>query len=281
MRLWAIVAVLAGLGLTQAAGASPSPAIPGSAPSAPSPEKRAEAEQFAVNNSLSALYHEFGHLFIDQFQLPILGHEEDAADAISTLLLLKENSDQSAEVSYDTVDGYFMSSDLYGEAEGGNVDFADEHALDVQRAYEMACLLVGGNPAEFEGLADDVGLGAERIEACGDEYATAQRGWDAMMAAHLRNGGPEGAAITVVYEPAGTIFGQVATLLKARRVLEQVADAVRGQFVLKSPVTLRAKLCDAENAFYNGEAGEITLCYEYARFYYDLIFDPARLGFEE
>jgi hypothetical protein len=281
MRLWAILAVVAGLGLAQAAAAPPTP-VPAAGPDAlPSADKRAEAEQFAVNNTLSALYHEFGHLFIDQFRLPILGHEEDAADAISTLLLLKQNSDQAAEVSYDTVDGYFMSSDLYGEADAGNVDFSGEHALDVQRAYEMACLLVGGNPAEFEGLADDVGLGAERIEACGEEYATAQRGWDSMMAAHLRNDGPEGAAITIVYEPADAMFSEVAALLKGRAVLEQVAATVRRQFVLKAPVTLRATLCDEENAFYNGEAGEITFCYEYARFYYDLIFDPARLGLEE
>ena len=162
MRLWTILAMVAGLGFAQAAAAAPASVQPGSPPPVPSPEKRAEAEQFAVNNTLSALFHEFGHLFIDQFELPILGHEEDAADAISTLLLLKQNTDQAAEVSYDTVDGYFMSSDLYGEVDAGNVDFTDEHALDVQRAYEMACLLVGGNPAEFEGLADDVGLGQQQ-----------------------------------------------------------------------------------------------------------------------
>lgn len=241
----------------------------------PGPELRAEAAQFAVNNTLSALYHEFGHLFIDQFQLPILGREEDAADAIATLMLLRDGSEASAVVSYDTVDGYFLSSQLYGEENGGN-DLSDQHALDVQRAYQMACLLVGGNPAQFEGLAEQIGFEAERIEACGIEYELARRGWSRMMAGHLRGlGSGGGAAITFHYGPASGALGDIAALLKSRRVLEHVSDKVTRQFLLARPATVRAIQCDEENAFYDPHADEITICYEYARFYYDLIASPA------
>ena len=39
-----------------------------------------QAEAFAANNSLFFIYHEVGHLLIDQLALPVLGKEEDAAD---------------------------------------------------------------------------------------------------------------------------------------------------------------------------------------------------------
>lgn len=237
-----------------------------------------QAEQFAINNSLSALYHEFGHLFIDQFQLPILGREEDAADAIATLLLLRENTDEATIISYDTVDGYFMSSALYGESIADSHDFADQHGLDVQRAYQMACLLVGGNPEQFEGLAEDIGLEAERIEACGAEFELAQRGWARMMIGHLRGNRTAGAAITTIYDPPSPALQPIADLLKSSRVLERVAETVTREFVLLRPATIRATLCDEDNAFYDPDLSEITICYEYAKFYSDMLLDPESAG---
>ena len=46
--------------------------------------QNAEADAYATNNAVSALYHELGHLFVDQFELAILGGEEGVADAIAT-----------------------------------------------------------------------------------------------------------------------------------------------------------------------------------------------------
>lgn len=241
----------------------------------------AEAEAYAVNNAYSALYHEFGHLFVDQYELPILGGEEYIADAIATLFLLKADDDASVTISYDTVDGYLKSSELYGETDPGTVDFNDAHGLDVQRAYQMTCLLVGGAPEDYGDLADQVGLDEERQDACADEFDTATRGWDKLMAGHLRAGGSAGARLSVVYETGTGEYGKVEDLLKRDKVLETVAAAVEAEFVLTRPATLKATTCGEENAFYDPDTSEVSICYEYVQFYYDLIADPDNAGMDD
>ena len=235
-------------------------------------------EGFAVNNSYSALYHEFVHLFVDQFQLPILGNEEYVADAIATLLILAETGDAAYDISFDTVDGYLRSSEIFGVAELDEVDFNDEHGMDQQRAAQMTCLLVGGDPENYAALAEQMGMEAERQEGCAGEYDQATRGWDAMMKNFLRGDKPEGAKLSVAYEEAGGDYQAIADLLKKEKVLETIAAVVSNEFALVKPATLKATTCDEENAFYDPETCEVTLCYEYAQFYYDMIADPENAG---
>jgi len=42
---------------------------------------------FTDNNLLAIFYHELGHAVIHQMGVPIFGQEEDAADALSILLI--------------------------------------------------------------------------------------------------------------------------------------------------------------------------------------------------
>jgi hypothetical protein len=45
-----------------------------------SQQQRVERVEFVVGNTLVLLLHEIGHVLISEFQLPVLGREEDAAD---------------------------------------------------------------------------------------------------------------------------------------------------------------------------------------------------------
>lgn len=246
----------------------------------PTAEKRAEAEAFAVNNAIATLYHEFGHLFVDQFELPVLGREEDVADTIATLMLLGDESETAIQVSLDTVDGYFMTSKIYGEELSEDVDFSDEHGLDAQRAYQMTCLLVGGDPDNFGDLAAEVGLDAERQEFCVEDYEGAAESWRRLMDGHRRLKPSGGAAIEVIYEDGGKKYEAMVDLLKRERVLERVVKTVADQFILQRPAALRGTLCGEENAYYDEDIGEVWICYEYVQFFYDLIADPENAGMD-
>ena len=70
----------------------------------------------------------------------------------------------------------------------------------------------------------------------------------------------------------------IADLIKKEKVLETVAAVVTHEFVLAKPATLKGAICDEENAFYDPETSEVTLCYEYAQLYYDMIADPENAG---
>ncbi len=236
-------------------------------------------DSFAISNAYGALYHEFGHLFVDQFQLPLLGNEEYAADAIATLMILKFGGDAAYDISFDTVDGYLRSAEIFGAEKLDEVDFNAEHGMDQQRAAQMTCLLVGGNPADFADLANQMGMDQERQDGCSAEYEQARSGWDQLVRAHLRGDGPEGAAITVSYEDAGK-YAPIAKLLEANKVLETVASVVSAAYRLEKPAALRAAQCGEENAFYDPADGSVTLCYEYVQLYYDMIADPQNAGLD-
>ena len=45
--------------------------------------------EFMVGNALFFLFHETGHMLVSEFELPVLGKEEDAVDTLSSLLLLE------------------------------------------------------------------------------------------------------------------------------------------------------------------------------------------------
>src|SRR3954453_16695765 len=57
------------------------------------PQQRDQLIEFIIGNTLFTLTHELGHAVISEFQLPVIGREEDAADAFATLALLHVGSD--------------------------------------------------------------------------------------------------------------------------------------------------------------------------------------------
>lgn len=261
------------------------------------------AEDFAINNVTTSLYHEFGHLLIDQFEWPVLGREENAADTIMTMLLVDEGEDAAA-IAADAVRGYMRSSARYRETVPANHDFRGEHELEVQRGFLMACLLVGADRETYLPLAEEIELGENRTDACREDARLAERSWSALKdhvaaegSGDLRRnrraddededdeededenpGGPLGATIHVQYDDPGDKYRPIADLMKERRLLETVAAKLMARFPLKRDVTLKATLCDDDDAYYDGRSNEITLCYEYTQFYYDLIADPEHAG---
>src|SRR5436853_4994275 len=59
------------------------------------PQQRKDLIEFVTGNMLFALLHELGHAHIQEMGLPVLGREEDAADAYAVTALLKVATDAS------------------------------------------------------------------------------------------------------------------------------------------------------------------------------------------
>src|SRR3954447_6610866 len=119
--------------------------------------ERERVVEFVAGNALFTLGHELGHAVISEFNLPVLGREEDAADSFATLALLHVGTDFTHRVLVDAARGLL----LIGEREmrmGVAPAFYDEHGLDQQRAYTIVCLMVGSNPAAFRDLAQRANL---------------------------------------------------------------------------------------------------------------------------
>ncbi|WP_371229102.1 DUF4344 domain-containing metallopeptidase [Roseovarius sp. 2305UL8-3] len=125
-------------------------------------------EAFVASNLIATLYHELGHVLIDQMGLPVLGQEEDAADVLSVLMIDAFFEEELAvSIAIDTAFGFYES------AEDDAPAFWDVHGPDLQRYYTTVCLFYGANPDEREDIAQDMGLPEDRAESCEEEFELA------------------------------------------------------------------------------------------------------------
>lgn len=227
-------------------------------------DQAAEAMDFAMHDATFTLYHEIGHLLVGELGLPVLGKEEDAADALAAILLLNDTSDEveAFNTLIDSADGWYFNA-VKSTGEGVDaLSYYDEHSLDIQRAYAMVCMMVGFNPEEFGETADIYEIDKDQQEACAFTYQQAADSWVTLLAPHEVQDKP-GAEISIIYEDAGEFSG-FADELKSRQVLEKAAELIQASFVLPRPVTFRAALCGEANAYYSPADGEIRYCYELA-----------------
>jgi hypothetical protein len=90
----------------------------------------------------------------------VLGKEEDAADAISTVLLLSVPNGAQYAASAAS-----FWADFSGRQEPpAVVEFADQHSLDLQRAFDILCWTAGSSQLSYEEVAELEALPSSRLE---------------------------------------------------------------------------------------------------------------------
>ncbi len=126
------------------------------------------------------LFHEIGHALVDLWNIPVLGREEDAVDGFSTIFMTAFVPD-GGQIALWGADFF----DYLGRHEGrfGRSDFADEHSLDPQRAYSIACWVYGSNPKKYGGLANVIPR--ERLVRCPAEYRSLRKAWFKFLKPHV------------------------------------------------------------------------------------------------
>jgi hypothetical protein len=123
--------------------------------------------------------HEIGHALVDVLDIPVTGREEDAVDDLAGLILLQAEAEDAA-----------FAAMLQFASLSENVDelaFWDEHSLDEQRFYSVACLIYGSDPETYGFLVGDDMLPGERAERCPEEFERKDRAWTALLEPHFRN----------------------------------------------------------------------------------------------
>lgn len=135
----------------------------------------------AVNDFIFA--HEFAHALIANFELPVLGKEEDAADSIATALLLHVPG--GAEYASDAAE--FWADFSSRQEPPALADYADAHSLDLQRAFDVLCWVAGSSKTSFEEVAELEVLPASRLETCPSEYGQLVSSIEAELKPHLKH----------------------------------------------------------------------------------------------
>jgi len=125
-----------------------------------------------------AVAHELGHAVIQVFKLPVLGREEDAADQFAAMLFLTHNRPNPVLGAAREFEHASRSTRLDREALG------DDHALDGQRAANLACWLYGFDSETYADVAQS--LPALRLVNCTAEYYGMVAAWTRLLSQYRR-----------------------------------------------------------------------------------------------
>jgi hypothetical protein len=128
------------------------------------------------------LYHEVGHALVANYDLPIVGREEDAVDSLAAVISLAfiEGGDQLA---FSAAELWIASAD---SREVEEEDFWDAHSLDLQRFTAIVCWLVGSNPEANADLIADFEFDEERVAGCELDFEQQVNAWETLLAPYMR-----------------------------------------------------------------------------------------------
>jgi hypothetical protein len=236
-------------------------------PAADEEESDPVADYF-VGNLLFIFYHELGHGLIHKLDLPVLGREEDAADQLATLMLMDAGSDAVGGEPVLTAALGWLDSWKKREGETDSSDYFDEHSLDYQRYANIVCLVYGSDPENYGNLVEEWDLPEDRAERCPGDYSSAVSSWDAVMKdvwVTEENPAPAGnKSFTLEVQPAASDETRaIAEYVADQKVFDALVENMNENLILPSPIKIVARDCGEENAFYNPETSEITMCYEW------------------
>ena len=140
-------------------------------------------EEATEDALMHTVFHEFAHAAIAMYDIPVLGREEDAADALANVMLI-EFFEQGQEIALSAADLFDLESDDREVLEDD--DFSGEHSLDDQRYFSLLCHIYGSNPEKYSSIEKQGILPPERADMCIDEYQQISASWITLLTPYLR-----------------------------------------------------------------------------------------------
>ncbi|VAW24309.1 hypothetical protein MNBD_ALPHA11-2143 [hydrothermal vent metagenome] len=231
--------------------------------------------RYVINNSLFTIYHEVGHLLVDKLDWPVLGREEDIADNFATYILLSQRRRSFQQALKDAALGWKLEDQFYG-GERDESDYYAVHSLDLQRAFQIVCMMVGQDRDTFYSTAQEWGIDRRRQATCRDDYQQISRSIERLIKSNPENSLQ--AKVSIDYERAGADLSLAYKTLRDSRLLESVAEDLSDNFGLSADIKITASRCEEANAFYDEDTSEIIMCYELLQDYFTTIERYNRLN---
>mgnify|MGYP003385860802 CR=1 FL=1 len=224
---------------------------------------------FMLANLEFTLLHEFGHMLIEELELPVLGMEEDAADRIATIGMMRAHSQEAPEKAipwlFSVAGGWYTEWELKDEAQEKLI-YWDNHGLDIQRFHNIVCLVFGDNADMLESLIDTEFLPFERAMSCEYEYKQALHAvnWSQTNYGQNTSSDLKTDTVKVVYEePHSEQNKAILELLKASALVEKSAERLSNRFKLPRPIRIEFSNCSSgPDAYWHAPTASVYICYE-------------------
>jgi len=119
--------------------------------------------------------HEMGHALFDFYHVPILGHQEDAADNVAAYIMLQFGKERARRLIGGAAwqfKEYISDYRTKPQVKLQLGAFASNHGQPEERFYNLMCMAYGADPATFGDLTQDGYLPPARAPTCNYEYHT-------------------------------------------------------------------------------------------------------------
>jgi hypothetical protein len=226
-------------------------------------------QAYVTANLEFTLLHELSHAIFDEFEVPIFGHEEDAADTLATILMIRRHD---IDVStHESIRLLAVSEEwrLSWDVDQKTVDqpYWDAHALAIQRYYNVNCLLAGANPSAMNFLLGSPELPADRGLYCQREYQQAKQFALWLLAEYGRPSSAPGAtpalAIDVQFDPpTDAEETKVVAWLKNNGEVRDIMNRAGDLLAWKHPISVEFASCIDADSYYNQLSRVIVICYK-------------------
>ncbi|MEM8781157.1 MAG: DUF4344 domain-containing metallopeptidase [Cyanobacteria bacterium P01_G01_bin.49] len=138
--------------------------------------------EISTVGALSFIFlHELGHAVVDVLDVPILGREEDAVDRFATTILSKT---AIGHVAAQAAAIWFEAGAR--QQDYRNIPYWNEHSLNIQRFFDIVCLLYGSSPQTYADLMQRLNISERRAMRCQKEYAEVWENWMKILGPHVR-----------------------------------------------------------------------------------------------
>ena len=239
----------------------------------------ADRNEFVVGNVVFVMLHEFAHIVIEDYDVPVLGNIEDAADTLAAVTLIQADR-TLPEGDFKLIRMLLTAADANrilwhrGLEKDNPAAYLARHLLSVQRAARIACLAYGSDPVLLEPLPDIIGLPAFRANFCEEEYESAEQAWVWVKDSFVQKSSETPPEHRFSY---GTTRNKDRQAIRERmvqnEVLERALARVEQNMLLPAAITLRTRSCGSPDAYWDGNTRELILCYQLIEAFYELSED--------
>jgi hypothetical protein len=210
---------------------------------------------------------------VDVLHLPVVGPEENVVDefAAITLISLGREGGIGPQIATIAAVGFARMWEASRGQAGNDITklpYWDEHPLEIQRFYNIVCLVYGSAPDQFARLLEAVQLPENRAQKCVVEYQKKAQAWAALLSNHLRSPGQGSPVyrvgrIQVRYGPTQSEAGKaLVQQLRRTRAYETLAAMLSALFVLPHDIYVTLADCGMENAYWDPGEKQVVMCNE-------------------
>jgi hypothetical protein len=140
--------------------------------------------------------HEAAHALFDLLKVPLLGREEDAADAIATYYVLQFPKEIKRKLIIGSAYTYTHELKVRSSRDlskirfdvGRHITFSDEHGTPAQRLYNLLCIAYGSDKELFADLVEKGFLPKVRAAMCEHEYRQIDFAYRTLIVPHVDSG---------------------------------------------------------------------------------------------